>query len=155
MPLIRLHLLLQQLFVDSKDLAARNAMSMHDHLVQEAIGLADRYGKAGFKKFATELRNAAPSLFTFLLCPGMAPTNNAAERGVRKVVIHRKVREQLMNSEGMRMFETLLTCLTTWRMRGLNAMDKLHETLSAAYTAIAPLPHDRPSTVTIGGTWAT
>ena len=47
-----LHLLLQQLFVDSKDLAARNAMSMHDHLVQEAIGLADRYDKAGFKKFA-------------------------------------------------------------------------------------------------------
>ena len=88
--------------------------------------------KAGLKKFATELRNAAPYLFTFMLYPGMPPTNNAAERGARKVVIHRKVRGQLMNLEGMKMFGTLLTCLMTWRMQGLNVMNKLQETLSAA-----------------------
>lgn len=127
-----LYLLLSQLFTHAKSLAAKNIVSMHDHLVQETVGLADRYDKAGLKKFATELRNAAPYLFTFMLYPGMPPTNNAAERGARKVVIHRKVRGQLMNLEGMKMFGTLLTCLTTWRMQGLNVMNKLQETLSAA-----------------------
>lgn len=127
-----LHLALQQLFVHAKDLAARGIMATHDDLVAEAASLADRYDDAGLGEFATELRNAAPYLFTFLLYPGMPPTNNLAEWGARKVVIQRKVRGQLKNPAGMKMFGTLLTCLTTWRMRGLNVMDKLRETLGAA-----------------------
>lgn len=127
-----LHLALQQLFVHAKDLAARGIMATHDDLVAEAASLADRYDDVKLCEFATELRNAAPYLFTFLLYPGMPPTNNPAEWGARKVVIQRKMRGQLKNPAGMKMFGTLLTCVTTWRMCGFNVMDKLREMFSAA-----------------------
>lgn len=74
-----LHLELQQLFVHAKDLARRGIMATHDNLVAEAASLADRYYIAGLGEFATELRNASPHLFTFLLHPGISPTNNLAE----------------------------------------------------------------------------
>ena len=48
----------------------------------------------------------------------MPLTDNLAEWGVgRTAVIRRRTRGQLMNPVGMKMFDTLLTCLTTWRMR--------------------------------------
>lgn len=50
----------------------------HAALVDHTIALADDYAKAGFVRFATKLARAAPYLFTFLLYPGVEPTNNAA-----------------------------------------------------------------------------
>ena len=36
-------------------------------------------------KFVTKLGNAKNNLFTFLLHPGVPPTNNAAEQGVTRI----------------------------------------------------------------------
>ena len=77
--------------------------------------------------FAVLLKNAAPNLFTFTRYPGMEPTNSESERMLRKVVIHRKIRQKLVTDGGKRMFATIMTCLLTWDKLGLNWFEKLSE----------------------------
>ena len=83
------------------------------------VGLDDR--------FAILLGNAVPDLFTFIRYPGMDPTNNESERMLRKVVIHRKIRQKLVTVGGKIMFGTIMTCLLTWDKMGLNWFEKLSE----------------------------
>ena len=58
---------------------------------------------------------------------GMDPTNNESERVLRKVVIHRKIRQKLVTAGGKAMFGTIMTCLLTWDKQGLNWFEKLSE----------------------------
>ena len=88
-------------------------------MAKTCVGLDDR--------FAVLLGNAAPDLFTFIRYPGMEPTNNEFERMLRKVVIHRKIRQKLVTVGGKIMFGTMMTCLLTWDKMGLNWFEKLSE----------------------------
>ena len=66
------------------------------------------------------LENAAQDLFTFVRYPGMEPTNSESEHMLRKVVIHRKIRQKMVTVGGKIMFGTIMTCLLTWDNMGLN-----------------------------------
>ena len=77
--------------------------------------------------FSTRLGNAVQDLFTFIRYPGMEPANNESERMLRKVVIHRKIRQKLVTVGGKIMFGTIMTCLLTWDKIGLNWFKKLSE----------------------------
>lgn len=77
------------------------------------------------QRFVGKLYNARYELFTFLLYPGVAPTNNAAEQALRESVIHRKIRGLVRNEKGARMFGNLMTCIMTWNMRGCNIVDEI------------------------------
>ena len=77
--------------------------------------------------FAIQLKNAAPDLFTFIRYPCMEPANNESKRVLRKVVIHRRIRQKLVTVGGMAMFGTIMTCLLTWNKQGLNWFEKLSE----------------------------
>ena len=57
----------------------------------------------------------------------MEPTNNESERMLRKVAIHRKIRQKLVTVGGKIMFGTIMTCLHMWGRRGLNWFEKLAE----------------------------
>ena len=61
--------------------------------------IAERYIDLGCS-FGVKLKNAAPDLFTFVNHPGMEPTNNESERMLRKVVIHRKIRQRIVSVVG-------------------------------------------------------
>ena len=50
----------------------------------------------------------------------MEPTNNAAEKEIQSVMIHRKVCGQIGSKREIRRFDTLLTCILAWLKRGLN-----------------------------------
>jgi hypothetical protein len=76
-------------------------------------------------KFLTKLNNAKNNLFTFLLYPGVEPTNNAAERALRESVIHRKIRGCVRNQKGMRMFGNLMSVTMTWKVRDCNILDEI------------------------------
>ncbi len=80
-------------------------------------------------RFGTTLTRALDNLLTFVKYPGMEPTNNESERMLRKVVIHRKIRQRLVTTGGMKMFGVLMTCMLTWRKRGLSPQKMLLETL--------------------------
>ena len=85
----------------------------------------------GEGKIATKLENATPNLFTFVNHPGMAPTNNLAERILRPPVLHRKVRFRMVSQKGRETYSILMTCMMTWEMQGLNVMKMLRETLTS------------------------
>ena len=87
------------------------------------VGLDDR--------FSILLWNAVPDLFTFIRYPCMDPTNNESERMLRKVAIHRKIRQKLVTVGGKIMFGTIMTCLLTWDKQGLNWFEKLSKTFWA------------------------
>ncbi len=72
-----------------------------------------------------QIISAAPYLFTFLLHPGMQPTNNHTERELRPIVLRRKVSGQICSVDGMRRFGILFTCLLTWRKRKLDMYGEL------------------------------
>jgi hypothetical protein len=56
-------------------------------------------------------------------------TNNDAERVLREVVIHRKIRAQLRTEKGMRMFGNIMTAFMTWKRRGLNILGEVRRYL--------------------------
>ena len=53
------------------------------------------------EKPANKIIAAVPYLFTFLRHPGMQPTNNHAERELRRPILRRKVSGQTGSVEGM------------------------------------------------------
>lgn len=101
----------------------------HAMLSATAEGLAGAYREAGHAKFAGTLERAAAHLFTFILYPGLEPTNNAAERAMRSIVKQRNVRQKCATAGGRARFGILMTCFETWQKQGLSAMGKMGEIL--------------------------
>ena len=80
---------------------AKEACALPRHLREKASALllaridriVARYADDPvLEKFMIKLRNAGSDLFRFVLDPKIPPTNNAAERGLREIVVHRKIR---------------------------------------------------------------
>ena len=48
-----------------------------------------------------------------------------AERGLREIVIHRKIRGTLRSEESMENFGNIFTCITTWKNQGLDYLAEM------------------------------
>jgi hypothetical protein len=59
-------------------------------------------------------------LFTFVVDPAVPPTNNAAERSLRHLVVSRKISGGTRSAQGTQTKLTLASLFTTWRLRGLD-----------------------------------
>ena len=66
-------------------------------------------------------------LVIFMKC-GVDITNSTAERELR-MVIHRKVRGQMINEKGMRMFGILMISCLTWKRRNVSIKEMLMKCL--------------------------
>jgi transposase len=95
--------------------------------------LSRRYRNAKVRKFAQKLECGFEYWFTFVLDPRVPPTNNAAERALRELVVQRKIIGTLRNDRGVRIYETLPTLLETWKQRGLNLWKALSSALVKAW----------------------
>ena len=123
---VMLHRRLQDLYCEAKLEPPDISDARHTELVCRAQSMARAY--VGLDDgFAVRLENAAPDLFTLIRYPGMEPTNNESERILRKVVIHRKIRQKLVTVGGKIMFGTIMTCLLTRDKQGLNWFERLSE----------------------------
>jgi transposase len=80
--------------------------------------LARGYRSASNRRLVQHLRHEQPHLFTFLRCPGLEATNNAAERALRGVIIARKVWGGNRTWKGARTHEILGSVLRTCRQAG-------------------------------------
>ncbi|MDE0090442.1 MAG: IS66 family transposase [Thaumarchaeota archaeon] len=76
-------------------------------------------------KFMGKLGRALPDLFRFVLDPSIPPTNNAAERGLREIVVHRKMRGGIRAEGTMEWMGNLFTCVSTWKNRGLDYLQEI------------------------------
>ena len=93
---------------------------------------------AAASKIAKDLRECGAAPWTFARVEGVEPTNNAAERAVRKAVIWRKTSFGSASRWGSRFAERMLTVCESLRAQGRSILDFLVETLKAAAEGHAP-----------------
>ncbi len=79
------------------------------------------------------------ALWTFGTVPGVEPTNNAAERALRRVVVWRRRSFGTQSPEGSQCVARLLTVVTTLRQQHRAVLDYLTAACAAALTG-APAP---------------
>lgn len=83
------------------------------------------YLEVKVQKFIGKIRNGFDYWFTFILNPGVEPTNNRAERALRPHVVLRKILGTLRNDKGTAIHERIMTALATWEQRGLDCLQML------------------------------
>jgi len=72
-----------------------------------------------------------PGLWRFVVTDGVEPTNNHAERLLRRGVLWRKCSFGSASEGGCRFVERLLTAVQTCRLQGRSALGYLHEAVAA------------------------
>lgn len=77
-------------------------------------------------------------LFTFVADPAVPPTNNAAERALRPLVIARKVSGGTRSKRGSQTRMTLQSLVATWDLRG-------HDPVTEFLTLLTSPPHPCPA----------
>ena len=80
---------------------------------------------------AKDLLRQWESLWTYVHTDGAVPSNNEAERSIRKAVLWRKVSLGVDSEEGARFVERMLTLAGTTGRRGINLLDWLTRALQA------------------------
>jgi transposase len=94
------------------------------------------YRNPANRRLARHLEHERPWLFTFLYCPGLDGTNNAAERAIRGMVIARKVWGGNRTWEGARTQQILVSVLRTCWQQGKDAFTRMVSLLRAPQTVI-------------------
>jgi transposase len=77
------------------------------------------------------LERYLPELFMFVADPAAPPTNNAAERALRPLVVARKVSGGTRSAQGSRTRMILQSLVATWELRGQNPLSELQTLLQA------------------------
>jgi transposase len=95
--------------------------------------LGKEYASREAKRFVAKVRNGLGHWFTFVVVPGLEPTNNRAERALKEPVVQRKIIGTFRNEKGIRIYETMMTLLATWKQQGLNPYEAMAESLTASW----------------------
>lgn len=110
--------------------------------------LARAYRDSANRRLAKHLGRERPYLFTFLYCPGLDATNNAAERALRPLVVARKNWGGNRTEKGARTQAVLSSILASARQQGKNPLEVLIELLvskdKAKILALVPLTRAAP-----------
>lgn len=72
-----------------------------------------------------QIRTVEAALWTFVRVRGVEPTNNAAERALRRAVLWRRKSFGTQSAAGSRFAERILTVVTSLRQQGRNVLDYL------------------------------
>ncbi len=101
------------------------------------------------QRLARHLNHERPWMFTFLYCPGLDATNNAAERAIRGMVIARKVWGGSRTWQGARTQQILVSVLRTCWQQGKDAYARMVSMLRAPQSQgltldIVPNPKGNP-----------
>jgi transposase len=81
--------------------------------------------------FCANLLELLPAVWRFVVTEGVEPTNNHAERLLRRGVLWRKTSFGCHSEAGCRFVERMLTVVQTRRLQGRSVLDYLHEVLVA------------------------
>jgi len=97
-------------------------------LLQEGTTLE----QAKTRRACQNIHKLEPALWTFVTVEGVEPTNNAAERALRRAVVWRRRSFGTQSGEGSRFAERLLTVVTTLRQQDRDVLDYLTVACTAA-----------------------
>ena len=96
--------------------------------------LAKHYRRKEAVRFVGKVRNGFGHWFTFVTVTDVEATNNQAERALKEPVVQRKIIGTLRNEKGMRIYETMMSLLATWRQRGENPYEAMTQSLTSAWS---------------------
>ena len=109
-----------------KEYRPEERRAVHDRLLRRVMDAARRYkDDPVLEKFAVKLKNAGADLFRFVLNPEIPSTNNAAERALREIVVHRKIRGGIRAEVTMEWLGNFFTCVHTWQQQNLDWVKKI------------------------------
>jgi len=91
------------------------------------------------RRFAKHLRHERPYLFSFLYCPDLDATNNAAERAIRPAVVARKTWGGNRTASGATTQKILASVLRTCWQQGKDSFSRLAELLRSPHEKILDL----------------
>lgn len=77
------------------------------------------------RKLATYLQNGGDDWFTALSYSGVPLENNCAERGLRHIVLHRKMMGCYRNDKGKRFIENVVSVIQSWKLQGKSVFQQL------------------------------
>lgn len=83
------------------------------------------YRDKSVKKMVAKILNGFNHWFTFILTPGVEPTNNRAERALREMVVQRRIMGTLRNHKGTHIYEVMMTVFSTWKLQEKNLFETL------------------------------
>lgn len=113
--------------------------TFHDHVMRllraafrEDLEAGTRCRCAKTAATCGELLKLEPALWTFLRRTGVEPTDNAAERALRHVVLWRKASYGTDSAAGSHFVENILTVVVSCRPQGRNVLDYLTTCCAAA-----------------------
>jgi transposase len=89
------------------------------------------YASEKVRKLIGKISNGFEYWFTFVIHPGVEPTNNRAERALREQVVLRKILGTLRNSKGTSIHERIMTMLATWEQQGQDTLQMLRACLGS------------------------
>src|SRR5262249_39068161 len=98
-----------------------------EQLLESGRGCADTKAAA----FCENLLDLLPAVWRFVVTEGIEPTDNHAERLLRRGVLWRKNAFGCQSAEGCRFVERILTAVQTLRLQGRPVLRYLHDTLVA------------------------
>ena len=121
---------LRKIYDDAKKVSKKRSRSLrhraYANLIAHINRIVARYSDDPLlEKFIGKINNAGSDLFRFVLNPNIPPTNNAAERGLREIVVHRKVRGGIRAEETMTWMANFFSCIMTWKNKGLDHIAEL------------------------------
>jgi transposase len=98
-----------------------------ERLLEAGCGCADAKAAA----FCANVLALLPGVWRFVVTDGVEPTNNHAERQLRRGVLWRKGSFGCQSERGCRFVERMLTVVQTRRLQGKSVLRYLHEALLA------------------------
>lgn len=119
----RIREIYKQLVVYSDDIPSKQVKEDLHFQLEDIITCLDavKWGR----KLAGLIRNGGDDWFTALDYPGVPFQNNLAERGLRRIVMHRKRMGCYRNEVGVNWINVCLSVMQTWRLQEKNGLANL------------------------------
>src|SRR5262245_54131814 len=99
--------------------------------LQEILLTGRRSRDRRLARHCARVLEVSPALWAFLVCDGVEPTNNHAERVLRPAVLWRRRSFGCHSADGCRFVERMLTVVQSLRLQKRSVLVFLHETLRA------------------------
>ncbi len=131
---------LQGIYHDAKECAKgigteEDRKKVHRLFVKRLKVLVKRnYEHFEVKRLAKRALKYRRETFTFLLVPGVEPTNNSAERALRQCVVQRKISGCHRTEEGAMNRDIIMSVMGTMQLRGKNLLTDGKEYVLQALT---------------------
>jgi predicted RNA-binding Zn-ribbon protein involved in translation (DUF1610 family) len=135
---------LARVFLSVKDENSQEYKDLRDRLLKVkdefmAVALDAPTGDQRAEALGKRFQAHGEKYFTFIDNKNVSPTNNAAERGLRSIVVDRKICYGVQSILGSLFCETLWTIFANLELKNINAYEFITNTLRD-YTAGKPLP---------------